>query len=131
MNLELSITGINTANRRVKMLKAIRAMSKSLGVPVSVETTGKAHGQEPYLYEIQQELADRWTAFYSPILKNIYDVVIAALELPRVEVETMRKSIGDDWLRYKGWFGKILSIFGYRGRIVYNPETGQPISNKD
>jgi hypothetical protein len=131
MNIELAITNITPANRRVKMLKAIRAISKKLKVPVSVEAKGKPHGQEPYLYDVQQELADRWMAFYSPILKNIYDVVIAALELPRVEVETMRKAIGDDWLRYKGWFGKILSIFGYRGRIVYNPETGQPISNKD
>jgi hypothetical protein len=131
MNLELSITGINTANRRVKMLKAIRAMSKSLGVPVSVETKGKVHGHEPYLYPIQQELANRWADYYSPIIQSVYYAAAAALELPRVEVETMKKAIDDDVLRYKGRIGKILSIFGYKGRIVYNPETGQPISVRD
>jgi hypothetical protein len=119
MNLELAITDITPANRRAKMLKAIRAISKKLGVPVSVASKGKAHGQEPYLYDIQQELADEWTGYYSSILKKIYDIVIAALGLPRVDMETMRKAIDDS------------GPLRYRGKIVYNPETGQPISNKD
>jgi hypothetical protein len=119
MNLEIAITDITPANRRVKMLKAIRVISKKLNVPVSVESKGKAHGQEPYLYDIQQELADEWIGYYSSILKKIYDTVIAALGLPRVDVETMRKSIDDS------------GPLRYRGKIVYNPETGQPISNRD
>jgi hypothetical protein len=101
------------------MLKAIRAMSKKLNVPVSVESEGKAHGQEPYLYDIQQELADEWAGYYSSLLKKIYNTVIAALGLPRVDVETMKKAIDDS------------GHLRYRGKTVYNPETGQPISNRD
>jgi hypothetical protein len=119
MNLELVIANITPANRREKMLKAIRAMSKKLNVPVSVESKGKAHGQEAYLYDIQQELADRWIAFYSPILKNIYETVISALGFPHVEIETMRKALGDS------------GFLKYRGKILYNPGTGQPLKNKD
>lgn len=119
MNLELVIANITPANRREKMLKAIRAMSKKLNVPVSVESKGKAHGQEPYLYNIQQELADRWINSYSPIIKNIYETVITALGLPCIEVETIRKSLEDS------------GSLKYRGKILYNPETGQPLKNKD
>ena len=135
MNLELVIADITPANRREKMLKAIRAISKKLNIPVSVESRGKARGQEPYLYDIQQELADRWIAFYSPILGNIYETVIAALGLPRVEIETMRKAIGDDDpLRYIGFgfVGKLLHKLGfYKGKVVYNPETGTPVKKKE
>ncbi len=117
MNIELVITDITPENRRAKMFKAIHAISKRLKVPVSVES--KAHSQEPYLYDIQQELADDWIGYYSSILKKIYAVVISALGLSRVDVETMRKSIDDS------------GHLRYRGKIVYNPETGQPISNRD
>ena len=49
MNLELAITDITPANRREKILKAIRAMSKKLNVPVSVESKVAEHGRhEPY-----------------------------------------------------------------------------------
>jgi hypothetical protein len=117
------------------MLKAIRAISKKLNVPVSVESKGRVHGQEPYLYDIQQELADCWIAFYSHILKNIYETVIATLGLPRVEVETMRKAIGgDDPLRYIGFglVGKLLHKLGfYKGKVIYNPETGTPVKQKE
>jgi hypothetical protein len=135
MNIELAITGISPANRRVKMLKAIRAISKKLGVPVSVEQKSKAHGQESYFYDIQQELADRWIFFYSPILKNVYETISAVMGLPRIEVETMRKAInGDDPLRYIGFgpIGKLLHKLGfYKGKVVYNPETGTPLKQKD
>jgi hypothetical protein len=127
--LELVIPDINIGNYREKITKAIRTVSQYLNVPMTARKV--EHTREPYFYDVQQELSDQWTGCYSVILKQIYDVLAAALELPRTEVETMRKSIDDGLLRYKGWLGKILSIFGYKGRIVYNPETGQPISKKD
>jgi hypothetical protein len=133
MNLEIAITGITQSNKKAKMLKAIGFMSKKLGIPLSMESKriSGGHSREPYLYKIQQELSDRWTVYYRDMLKNIYDVSIDALGLPRVDVETLRKAIDEDVLRYKSWFGRILSIFGYKGKIVYSPETGEPLKNKD
>ena len=118
MNLELAITDITSANRREKMLKAIRAMSKKLNVPVSVKSKAAAHGQEPYFYKIQQELSDRWARYFDNIIRNIYKVTAEALDLPKVEVETLRKALGDGVLRY-------------RGEVIYSPETGQPIKKKE
>ncbi|MDR0388589.1 MAG: hypothetical protein LBH73_00785 [Spirochaetaceae bacterium] len=115
--LELVISGINTGNYRHKMMKAIRTVSEYLGVPMTARKMEHAH--EPYFYAIQQELSDQWTGYYQGMLRRIYGTVIEALGLPPVEVETMRKALGDS------------GILKYRGRIIYNPETGEPLKNKD
>jgi hypothetical protein len=115
-NLEVSIQNITPENRKVKFAKAIKAVSKHLKVPVDI---GHKHTGEPYLYPIQQELSDQWTGYYSGILKKIYKAVVEALDLPPVEVETMRKALGDS------------GILRYHGKVIYNPETGQPLKNKD
>jgi hypothetical protein len=112
---ELLITDITLKNYRSKFAKAIRKATSYLKVPVFVKTI--EHSREPYFYDIQQELSDRWTNSYSQMLKNIYKVVISALGLPSVEVETMKKAI-DNVLKWKG-------------KIIYSPETGEPLSNND
>ena len=117
MDIELSITDINTHNYQQKITKAIRSITQHLGVPVSARSV--EHSKEPYLYAIQQELSDRWTGYYGRLIKQVYKTVIAALGLPPVEIETMRKALGDS------------GILKYRGQIVYNPETGAPLKNAD
>jgi transposase len=121
-NIEVFIQNITPENRKTKFAKAIRAVAERLGVPVSVERRGKEKLErtgEVYLYPIQQELSDRWTDYYSSILKQVCNTVIAALDLPRVDVETMRKAIGSD------------NVLKYSGKIIYSPETGQPLKVKD
>jgi len=118
--LELTITDITAVNYRHKLAKAIRAVSRHLGVPMSIMQKGArgSHPGEPYLYPIQQELSDRWTGFYRGLTEKVYATVAAAMGLPPVSVETLKKAMGDGILRYKG-------------KIIYNPETGQPLKNKD
>jgi hypothetical protein len=115
--LELTITDIHIGNYRQKLTKAIRKVTQYLGVPISVRKM--EHTREPYFYNVQQELSDQWTGYYQGIIRKIYKVVIEAMGLPSVEVETMRKAMGDS------------DILRYRGRIIYNPETGKPLKNKD
>ncbi|MDR2072331.1 MAG: hypothetical protein LBP60_02720, partial [Spirochaetaceae bacterium] len=115
--LELTIANINGDNYRQKITKAIRTVSQYLGVPMTVRKVEHTH--EPYFYDVQQELSDQWTGYYQGMLRKIYGTVIEALGLPPVEVETMRKALGDS------------GILKYRGKIIYNPETGEPLKNKD
>ncbi len=115
--LELVITDITIDNYHEKLTKAIRKTSQYLNVPMYIKST--AHTREPYLYQVQQELSDQWTKYYEGIIKKIYTVVTTALELPPVQIETMKKSLGDS------------GVLKYRGRIVYNPQTGEPLKNKD
>jgi hypothetical protein len=115
-NIELFIKNVTDENRKAKFAKAIRTVGRILKVPVSVE---KKREGEPYLYPVQQELADQWIRYYRGILKTVYETVIVALDLPRVEVETMRKAIDDS------------GMLRYRGKVIYSPETGKPLKNRD
>ena len=115
--LELTITDIHRGNYRQKITKAIQAISHHLGVPMKTQKV--EHSHEPYFYDVQQELSDQWTGYYQGIIRKVYKIVIEALGLPSVEVETMRKALGDS------------GILKYRGKIIYNPETGEPLKNKD
>ncbi|MDR1230043.1 MAG: hypothetical protein LBK61_01440 [Spirochaetaceae bacterium] len=115
--LELTITGINSGNYRQKITKAIRVISRHLGVPVNVQKA--EHSREPYFYDIQQELSDQWTGYYQGIIRKIYSAAIEALGLPSVEAETVRKALGES------------GNLRYRGQVIYNPETGNPIKIKE
>ncbi|MDR1837614.1 MAG: hypothetical protein LBQ89_08155 [Treponema sp.] len=117
IDIELFIPDVNKANYQQKLTKAIRSISKQLGVPMSARSS--EHSKEPYLYPIQQELSDKWTGYYGRLIKQVYKTVIAALGLPPVEIETMKKALGDS------------GVLKYRGKIIYNPETGEPLKNAD
>jgi hypothetical protein len=52
-------------------------------------------------------------------LQEVYKTVCNALDLPETQVETLRKAIRDS------------GILRYRGKVIYNPQTGQPLKNRD
>jgi hypothetical protein len=115
--LELTIKNINAHNYQQKLTKAIREVTQYLGVPMSMQKM--EHTREPYFYEVQQELSDQWTGYYGGIIKKIYAAVIVALDLPPVQIETMRKALGDS------------GNLRYRGIVIYNPQTGQALKIKE
>jgi len=117
MDIELVLTDIDRSNYQLKIAKAIRKVSKQLGVPMSARNI--EHSKESYLYPIQQELSDRWTGYFERLIKQVYKAVIAALGLPPVEIETMKKALGDN------------SVLKHHGKIIYNPETGEPLKKAD
>ena len=116
MNIRLLNSGVNKENRRAKFAKAMAAISKALRVPVK---RASEPGAEPYFYPFERELSDRWTGFYAPILRRVYETVAAALDLPRVGVETLRKAVDYD------------KPLRYRGAALYNPETGAALKARD
>jgi hypothetical protein len=114
MNLDLSITGITPRNKRFKMLKAVRALSERLGIPVSVEERKKhPHGAEPFFYRAHEELIYKWYNFFSAALDAAYSFVVSCFGLPEVRVVSKAE------------------ILRYKGKIVYSPETGEPIKQQD
>jgi hypothetical protein len=117
MDIELLIQDIDQTNYRHKIEKAVRRISSKLGVPIKTQKI--THTREPYFYDIQQELSDRWVKYYQDLIKQVYKTVAAALGLPVVEIETLKKALGES------------GVLKYRGKIVYNPETGQPLKNDD
>ncbi|WP_255805635.1 hypothetical protein [Treponema putidum] len=124
----LDIQNITEANKYEKFTKALKAAAKQLNTPISIlepEKTGEKH-----LYPIKQELSDYWASFYSNILNELYISITEVLELPAVSIETMQKSLLSKLAQtVKKLFGKFK--LKYKGSIVYNPETGEPIRRKD
>lgn len=124
----LDIQNITEANKYEKFTKALKAAAKQLNTPIGIlepEKTGEKH-----LYPIKQELSDYWASFYSNILNELYISITEVLELPAVSIETMQKSLISKLAQaVKKLFGN--SKLKYKGTIVYNPETGDPIRRKD
>lgn len=87
--------------------KALRTMAMSLSVPL------KAAKGEIFFYKAQEDLTDKWCMFFSELVRNTYDYVTDYLDLPKKTV--MSKS----------------DIFTHKGRILYNPSTGEPIKQSD
>lgn len=87
--------------------KALRTMAMSLSVPL------KAAKGEVFFYKAQEDLTDKWCMFFSELVRNTYDYVTECLDLPKKTV--MSKS----------------DVFTHKGRILYNPSTGEPIKQSD
>ena len=98
------------------MLKAVRAMSRYLGVPVSVEARHN-HGPEPFFFKAQEELNYKWYNHFSLALKETYLFVIRHFGLPEMNAVVKKASPGD--------------VLTHKGKVLYSPETGEPIKKAD
>lgn len=87
--------------------KALRTMAMSLSVPL------KAAKGEIFFYKAQEDLTDKWCMFFTELVRNTYDYVTEYLDLPKKTV--MSKS----------------DILTHKGKILYNPSTGEPIKLSD
>lgn len=88
----------NTEGLR-KIDKALRLASFSLDVPLKSAKSG-----EGFNFKAQEDLTDRWCAFFSKIVRGTYDLVIRYFGLP--EITVMSKSENLTW----------------KGRVIYSPE---------
>ena len=79
-------------------------MAMSLSVPL------KAAKGEIFFYKAQEDLTDKWCMFFSELVRNTYDYVTDYLDLPKKTV--MSKS----------------DVLTHKGKILYNPSTGEPIT---
>lgn len=86
--------------------KALRTLAFSFDVPQ------KAAKGEIFFYKAQEDLTDKWCAFFSAFVRNAYDFVTDYLDLPKKTVMTK-------------------AVLSHKGKILYNPSTGEPIRQAD
>jgi hypothetical protein len=69
----IEIHNITFKNRRLKFYRAMGKLADALELPIGINKAilHKEHSQEPYLYNIQQELSDRWVRFFDNMIRNI------------------------------------------------------------
>lgn len=114
MRIELSISDITDDNRKDKFLKAIEKLSAKLNIVATIKH--KEHHKENFPFTAQEELYNRYILKYGLIMDDLYSRVCATLGLR--PVSTFKKSIEPGAAK----LGK---------EIIWNPETGIPITQKD
>jgi hypothetical protein len=110
-DIRLSFSHITAQNKRFKFIKAVHTVAQALDLPLTLEHVSP-HTPEPFLFPIQQQLADFWTDFYTPHINLIYHTLKTALDLPD---STLTKAIDDR------------SLLWHR-KLIYSPETGLPLT---
>lgn len=114
MDINLEIIGVTDVNRKDKFQKAINKLSEVLQVPATIEH--KEHGKEDFPFKAQEELYEAYKERFGLLMDDLYSRVCRTLDIR--PVSTFRKAI--DPLAPK--LGK---------EILWNPETGQPITQKE
>lgn len=109
----LEFTNITPQNCRYKFEKAIHAVSKQLGIPVSVEKQNTEHTGEAFAFSSQEQLTYKWYDYFNNAIKEVYYFVADYFDLPIQNV--LQKA------------GELI----HRGQILYSPETGKPIKKAD
>lgn len=123
-DIRLVVRDINDDNRREKFTSAVESLAKAMYIPYTVKPKDRESG-EKFVYESQGDLVKKWTHYVAATLDNVYFEFVKLLDLPAVT--TFTKAIEDD-----GWTGRPASeAIIYRGKIVFNPETGRPIYRED
>lgn len=87
--------------------KALRTMSMSFGVPE------KANKGELFFFRAQEDLTNKWYAYFSEVVRNTYNFTTDYFGLPKKTVMSKSENLT------------------YKGKILYYPETGEPIKNAD
>ena len=107
-NMKFKISADTNAQALRKIDKALRLASFSLDVPLK-----SAKGGEGFVFKAQEDLTDRWCAFFSKVVRGVYDFVINCFGLP--EITVMSKSENLTW----------------KGKVLYSPESGEPIKKSE
>ncbi|MGL4982248.1 MAG: phage minor head protein [Treponemataceae bacterium] len=89
-----------------KIEKALRTLAFSIDVPF------KSPKGEVFLYKSQEDLTNKWSSFFSDAVRDVYSYIVDYFELP--ELRTMSKS-----------------VLKYKGKILYYPDRGEPIKQKE
>lgn len=101
-----AIVSMNKENAPEKIEKAVRNLSFALDVPL------KAAKGEVFYYQSQEDLTNMIVNDLTMKTRAVYDFVIGYFGLPE------RTIMSKAYLKYKG-------------KILYSPETGEPINKRD
>lgn len=102
-NLVLRISSFD----RGKIEKAVHTMAFTLDTKIKSAGNGEA-----FNYKAQEELTDRFVNELTEKTKNLYSLLVLWLGLPEVRILSK-------------------ADLTYKGKILYNPETGEPIKQSE
>lgn len=114
MKVELEITDITEDNRKDKFQKAIKTLSKEMGIPATIEH--KENHKEEFPFKAQEELYHSYKIKFGELMDELYSRICSTLGMR--PVSTFRKAIDPNAPK----IGK---------EIIWNPETGKIITDNE
>lgn len=114
MEIYLEIENLTDSNRKEKFQKAIAKISEVMQVPATIEH--KEHEKEDFPFKAQEQLYEAYKERFGLLMDDLYSRVCSTLGIR--PVSTFRKAIDPNAPK----LGK---------EILWNPETGQPITDKE
>ncbi len=117
MDYRIILESITEKNKLEKYTQAVSRLAKALEIPVTVRPTHEENKEE-FSFKAQEQLTKHWNIFFGRITDNLYYALCRYLELP--VINTFSKAIGEG--------GESLI---FRGKVMYNPETGKPFKVRD
>ncbi len=118
MDFKIYVKDVNEDNRQEKFEKAATELSKAMDLPITIRHREKEG--ESFLYRAQEELVEKWIRYVGKILDAVYLGLCRYFDLPKVT--TFRKAVNDNI--------DDLEPLKFKGKILFNPETGKPITRK-
>lgn len=103
-NLLVRITDFD----RSKIEKAVHKIALSLDADISGASKG-----ETFVYKAQEELVDKYFKEFTNRTRAIYNFVISYFDLPDIRIVSKAGELK------------------YKGKVLYNPETGKPIKESE
>ena len=113
-SIRFDFTDITESNKKEKLEKAVKVLSEQLGVPIAVEHKHDEKKGEPFNFKAAEDLTVHWYDYFEYATNSVYTFVADYLGLPIQNV--VQKA--DDPLIHKG-------------RIIFNPDSGEPIKKSD
>lgn len=113
--VRLTVKDIDDSNRRAKFTAAVQSLSKAMRIPLTIRPK-ETRKQEAFGFQAEEDLVNHWNTYMGHTLDAVYRTVCSALGLPLIE--TFTKALGDE---------NGASPLLYKGKVVFNPETGKPI----
>jgi|GEM_PF-4951074 len=130
MDYRLIVSGVDDANRRDKYLHAVGALAKSMRVPYTLREP-RSHGQgkqEEFPFLAYRDLVEEWNDWYEKILEQVYKTTCTAFDIPEVgRLQKARKNLSSETRSPRPEHAG-QEFMAWKGRVLYSPETGKPIS---
>ncbi len=112
--IQIEISNIDENNKKDKFQKAIKTLAKELNIPTTIEQ--KENHKEQFPFKAQEELYEEYKNRFGLIMDDLYSRISSTLGIR--PVTTFKKSIDPKAPK----IGK---------EILWNPETGKPITDKE
>lgn len=123
MDYRLTVSNVDDANRETKYIAAVGALAKSMKVSPVIRRKAQKHKEEEFPFHAYRDMVQGWNDWYDGILNVVYDTTCRVFDIPNEG--RLQKAKKPEMIRPPKTNQDFMA---WKGRILYSPETGKPIT---